>query len=182
MIVKVGFPLSFLPLRMISAPVSQDESLDIGRGFGRRGREASYSPSLLVAPTASGSEGHLENSAAFLRFAQRACWKSGSWRLLCERNKEPLSWKQKRPSSRTGPDGVRVCAPDGRPGAGRPGSRGPGAPNPPPSPGLPAPPARPRIVWPPYAGAGGRGPFGNEGDRFEARVCATVGREGARAT
>ena len=47
---------------------------------------------------------------------------------------------------------------------------------------LPAPPARPRIVWSPYAGAGGRGPFGNEGDRFEARVCATVGREGARAT
>lgn len=47
---------SFLPpLRMISAPVSQDESLYIGRGFGRRGREACYSPSLLVAPTASGS-------------------------------------------------------------------------------------------------------------------------------
>lgn len=52
---KSRFSLSFLPLRMISAPVSQDESLDIGRGFGRRGVGGLYSPSsLLVAPTASG--------------------------------------------------------------------------------------------------------------------------------
>lgn len=45
-------------------------------------------------------------------------------------------------------------------------------------PGPPRPPARPRIVWPPYAGAGGRGPFGNEGVDLRPEFVPRLGAKG----
>lgn len=118
------------------------------------------------------------NSPEFLRFVQRACETSGSWLLLCERNKEPLSWSRNGHLPVLGQESAcvraRVCAPVGRRGAGLPGSRGSH-----PRPHLPPHPSHCLVA---FLRCGSTGPYGMRGIDWRPRVCTSVGRERTPAT